>query len=189
MKTLIAALLPLTLIACASSTPAAKDPSDKPDASTRVSEAATTPLSDLNLKKVDIPPVLLEARQNPYAVPEPSDCAALIKQVEALNAALGADLDKPIAKSEGSMAQRGSDEAEDAAFDALRRTAEGAVPFRGWVRKLSGAESYAKSVTAALVAGNVRRAYLKGIGQAKNCPAPARPLQPTAAAAVIAAKP
>ena len=185
MKTLLAVLLPLTLAACASAPAkeAAKDPA-KPAASTRVSDAATAPLTDLNLKRVDIPPVLIEARQNPYARPVPGDCAALINQVEALNAALGPDLDKPIVKSHASLTERGSDEAEDAAFDALRQTAEGAVPFRGWVRKLSGAESYAKSVTAALVAGNVRRAYLKGLGQAQGCAAPARPLEPALSTAL-----
>jgi hypothetical protein len=49
------------------------------------------------------------------------------------------------------------------------------VPFRGWVRKLSGAERYSKEVAAAIAAGTVRRAYLKGLGEAKGCAAPAAP--------------
>jgi hypothetical protein len=63
----------------------------------------------------------------------------------------------------------------DTAADLLRGTAEGVVPFRGWVRKLSGAERYAKEVAAAIAAGTIRRAFLKGLGQATGCPAPAAP--------------
>src|SRR6266480_371568 len=53
---------------------------------------------------------------------------------------------------------------------ALRHTAEGVVPFRGWVRKLSGAERYSKQVAAAIAAGTARRAFLKGLGVSKECP-------------------
>ena len=37
------------------------------------------------------------------------------------------------------------------------------IPFRGWIRKLSGAERHDKYVQAAITAGAVRRAYLKGL--------------------------
>lgn len=43
------------------------------------------------------------------------------------------------------------------------------------MRKLTGAERYAKEVSAAIAAGTIRRAYLKGIGQAAGCAAPAAP--------------
>ena len=62
-----------------------------------------------------------------------------------------------------------------AAVGALRGAAEGVVPFRGWVRKLSGAERYSKDVAAAIAAGTIRRAFLKGLGQAAGCTAPAAP--------------
>ena len=61
----------------------------------------------------------------------------------------------------------------------VRHTAEGLIPFRGWVRKLSGAERYSKQVLDAITAGIIRRAYLKGLGQAKGCTAPAAPLPPS----------
>jgi len=51
----------------------------------------------------------------------------------------------------------------------LRSTTEGLVPFRGWVRKLSGAERYSKQVQAAIAAGAARRAFLKGLMAAKAC--------------------
>jgi hypothetical protein len=37
------------------------------------------------------------------------------------------------------------------------------------VRKLSGAERYSKQVAAAIAAGTVRRAFLKGMAQASAC--------------------
>jgi len=60
--------------------------------------------------------------------------------------------------------------AGDAAMDAFKGVAEDVIPFRGLVRKLSGAERHSKKVTAALVAGSVRRAYLKGMRVAQGCP-------------------
>jgi len=43
------------------------------------------------------------------------------------------------------------------------------IPFRGWIRKLTGAERYSKRVAAAITAGAVRRAFLKGVRVMKNC--------------------
>jgi hypothetical protein len=57
------------------------------------------------------------------------------------------------------------------------------IPFRGWVRKLDGAERHSKEVAAAIAAGSVRRAFLKGVGQTLGCAAPAAPLQALAASA------
>ena len=64
---------------------------------------------------------------------------------------------------------------ERGANDDMRSAAEGVIPFRGWVRKLSGAERYSRDVAAAIAAGTIRRAYLKGIAQAGGCTAPAAP--------------
>jgi hypothetical protein len=55
------------------------------------------------------------------------------------------------------------------AVAAVRRTAEGIIPFRGWVRKLTGAERYARDVSASITAGSLRRSYLKGMRQASGC--------------------
>jgi hypothetical protein len=133
-----------------------------------VRDAATTPLSDLNVVRADIPPVLAAAQKAPYAAPADKACAALATDVQALDAALGADLDTPATGANPSLIERG-------ATDALRNTAEGVIPFRGWVRKLSGAERYSREVAAAIAAGTIRRAYLKGIAQAGGCAAPAAP--------------
>jgi hypothetical protein len=150
----------LLLGACASTT------ADKTSAA--VGQAATTPLSDLNIVRADIPPVLAAAQKSPYAAPADKSCSALGAEVQALDAALGADLDTPSTDANPSLIER-------SANDALRRTAEGVIPFRGWVRKLSGAERYSREVAAAIAAGTIRRAYLKGVGVAAGCAAPAAP--------------
>jgi len=156
--TLLLGVLALALAACAGG-------------EKNVRDAATTPLSDLNVVRADIPPVLVAAQKAPYAAPADKSCAALSGDVQALDAALGADLDTPVTGSNPSLIERG-------AADALRNTAEGVIPFRGWVRKLTGAERYSREVAAAIAAGTIRRAYLKGLGAAGGCAAPAAPRVP-----------
>jgi hypothetical protein len=145
----------------------------------KVSDAATTPLSDLNVVRADIPEVLKAAQQAPYGVPADASCAGLAAGIRALDEALGPDLDAPATGGSPGLLDRG----EDAATGALQRTAEGVVPFRGWVRKLSGAERYARHVAAAITAGGVRRGFLKGQAAAKGCPAaPVHPAHASSAA-------
>lgn len=135
----------------------------------RFKDAATSPLSDLNLMRVEIPEPLIEAQKQPYAVPTDLSCHVLDEEVLVLDVVLGPDLDAPAVDADESMMERGSNEAKSAAEGALRSTTEGIVPFRGWVRKLSGAARHSKKVAAAINAGTVRRAFLKGLRVAKAC--------------------
>jgi hypothetical protein len=145
---------------------------------TQLTEAAKTPLGDLNLLRPDIPPVLVAAQKGPYALPKDPSCSALAAEIRALDAVLGADLDIPPEPDTPSVIKRSTEFVSDAAFDALRGAAEGVIPYRGWVRKLTGAERHSKEVAAAIAAGTVRRSYLKGLGQAIGCQAPAAPRKP-----------
>lgn len=174
------ALLPAAclLAACAGNTvkPSADEPANaKAKPEDPITDIATTPLSDLNLVRTKIPPVLRAAQKHPYAPPEDKDCAALAEQVKNLDAVLGADLDAPVNPEDPGLVQRGAELASDAAWGVARGVAEGVVPFRAWVRKLTGAEKHAKEVAAAIAAGVVRRSYLKGLGQAAGCEPPASP--------------
>ena len=153
--------------------------------------AAATPLTDLNLLRDEIPEVLVRAQQTPYALPDDQNCGALALQVHQLDEVLGSDLDTPSTDANPGLVERGSDAAENSAVGALQRTAEGLVPFRSWVRKLSGAEKHARKISAAIAAGTIRRAYLKGVAAANECMlrAPAPIAEPAAASAVPASAP
>jgi hypothetical protein len=149
------ALLASSLIAagCASS-------GDKP-----LQGAVTTPLSDLNLVNAPIPAVLGDAQKAPYALAEPSTCTELKSAVRALDEVLGPDLDTPATEANPGLIERGG----SALTGAVQNAAEGLIPYRGWVRKLSGAERYSRQVSAAIAAGTVRRAFLKGVAKARGC--------------------
>jgi hypothetical protein len=136
-----------------------------------VEGAVTAPLRDLNMVRTDIPEVLREALANPYAKPPPRwRCAQLAALVKPLDEALGPDIDR-LPPGDENLMDRGRATALGAAADL----ASGAIPFRGVVRRISGAESHDKLVQSAIIAGNVRRAYLKGLGEARGCAAPATP--------------
>ena len=176
---LVAATLALSLVGCASpdtAKGAAKE-------GVQIQKAVEAPLADLNLVQEKIPPVLQAALQAPYALPSQRACPDLANEVRGLDAALGADLDTPPSASNPGLLERGTNMVGDAANDALRGAAESVIPFRGWIRKLDGAERHSKQVAAAIAAGSVRRAFLKGVGQALGCEAPAAPLQALAASA------
>lgn len=133
--------------------------------------AVTSPLRDLNVVRAKVPEVLLQALSDPYARPPRNwKCPALVALVRPLDEALGPDMDRVLPGDEN-LLDRGRSTALGAAADF----ASDAIPFRGWVRKLSGAESHDKLVQSAIVAGNVRRAYLKGLGESKGCMPPATP--------------
>ncbi|WP_332768971.1 hypothetical protein [Phenylobacterium sp.] len=132
--------------------------------------AVAAPLRDVNLLRTKIPPVLLEALADPYQRPVPPTCARLAELIRPLNAAMGDDLDEPDIDNQ-SVQVRG----KDAALGAVASVASDIIPFRGWVRKLTGAERHDTLVAAAITAGGVRRAYLKGLGEARGCPPPATP--------------
>ncbi|WP_257313543.1 hypothetical protein [Geothrix fuzhouensis] len=165
MSSLLALAAVLALSACS-----------KPETS-GLSAAATAPLGDLNLVRAKIPPVLLAAQKAPYGLPADPSCSGLVAEVQQLDAALPPDLDAPPA-ADPSLGERGRAEAGGAAVGAVRHTTEGLIPFRGWVRKLSGAERHSRLVAEAVAAGLTRRAYLKGLGQAQGCQSPAAPRRP-----------
>jgi hypothetical protein len=158
-----------------------------PGMDARLTEAVATPLTDLNVVRAKIPPALVAAQKDPYGVPADSSCPSLTAHVQALDAVLGADLDTQATALNPSLIDRGTSAAGDAIVGAVRSSAEDVVPFRGWVRKLSGAERYSRDIVAAINAGTARRSYLKGLGQAAGCTPPAAPRRAPLAAIAPAA--
>ena len=136
-----------------------------------VQGAATAPLRDLNMIKSEIPEILLAALDDPYVRPPRNwKCPALTALIRPLNAALGPDLDQVPPGDENLM-----DRSKQTVFSVAGDLASGAIPFRGVVRRISGARSHDQLVQSAIVAGNIRRGYLKGLGEARGCASPATP--------------
>jgi hypothetical protein len=144
------------------------------------SKVATSPLKDVGVVKDKIPQVLIDARTGTYILPSPLTCETIFDAVDALDAELAPDLDAESTQIRSGMS----------ATEIGETVVHGLTPLRSWVRKLSGAEKNANEVQAAIVAGSVRRGYLKGIGLQMGCKPPAAPLGVTLpAAAPVKAKP
>jgi hypothetical protein len=158
----------LALLACASK-PGTHEPKAMPQ---KVGAAVTSPLTDLNLSKAEIPELLSQAASAPYAYAVDASCPQLVEQVTALDAVLGADVDAPPATGDKpGMLERGAGQVGNASVSAIKSSAESVVPFRSWVRKLSGADAHERRVEAAIRAGSLRRAFLKGVAKARGCDA------------------
>ena len=185
MRTIAACLYALVIGGCASQTVqqgahAAHTAGDT--ARDGVGGAVAAPLHDINVLRTKIPPALLAARDAPYARPKSMSCAALADEIGPLDAALGADLDRPKPARDTDAVDRDALAAGGLAVDAMKGAAEGLIPFRGWVRRLTGAERHDKLVRQAVSAGTVRRAYLKGVGLSKGCKPPSAPANEALAA-------
>ncbi len=159
-------------VAAQTAQPAPPPQLENPDraASANVQNAAEAPLHDLNLVRQKIPPILLAALADPYARPTPPACRTIVAQVRALTDALGADFGEPDNPQSPSLTtQRG------VALTLAHGAAESLLPFVGFVKALSGAQKHDQLVAEVITAGSVRRGYLKGLGEAHGCAAPAIP--------------
>lgn len=126
-------------------------------------DVVTTPANDLNLRKNEIPALLVAAEQRPYVLLGLSSCRQLAAAIGELDAVLGDDIDVPQAQGRRMSPGR------------VAQSVVGAfIPFRGVIREISGANSHDRALQAAIVAGVARRSFLKGVGQAKGCRYPAR---------------
>ncbi|WP_396593629.1 hypothetical protein [Brevundimonas sp. R86498] len=128
-----------------------------------VGMAATAPLDDLNLRRQEVPEILISARRAPYATDGLRRCRAVMAGIAALDDALGPDVDQPEPET-GT-----GDQAANMALDMVRDTATDFIPLRSWVRRLSGAAAHDREVQAAIRAGLVRRGFLKGIVLERDC--------------------
>lgn len=188
---LLAVVLPV-LAACAST---AEPPPQKIQTTSDANRdglggAAQAPLRDMNLVRTKIPPVLLEAMADPYARPRGKKitCDTLIMLVAPLDLALGEDVDRRPAEENEDLLDRGKRMAGNSALGAVASAAQDLIPMRGWVRKLSGAEKHDGLVQHAMASGAIRRAYLKGLGEARGCDPPATPQHLAKPAAAVVEK-
>ena len=123
---------------------------------------ATKPLKDLNLMKDKIPPEVLAVMKEPYSLKGIKGCSQFKARITRLTELLGPDVDSGLA------AKRGQN-AGEFALSAAESVAGSLIPGAGLIRKISGAEAAQKKAQAAVLAGQLRRAYLKGTARAKGC--------------------
>lgn len=175
MKRLAAALM-LLLAACASTpSPTGRIQSTNEANTANIRGVATSPLRDFNVIRTQIPQVLLDALDDPYARPAPANCDGILLAVKQLDTALGADLDQPPSKDDVDLIDKGRGYVVGAAMGAAVGAAQDLIPMRSWVRRLTGAAQHDRVVSAAITAGGVRRGYLKGLGESRGCNPPATP--------------
>jgi hypothetical protein len=168
-------LLPVLISAAVLAGPAlAADPGTMQGKDT-LRDAVAAPLEDLNLKRQDIPPVLLRAVADPYDVEGLTRCEPIAAEIGRLDAALGPDLDEAPPPDARSRGKKVADGAWKAGVAEVRDQTTHVLPFRGWIRKLTGAARHDREVQAAIRSGGVRRGYLKGVGMHMNCAPPAAP--------------
>lgn len=146
--------------------PQDKSAPDRPvtDRDVSAGDVVRTPISDLNLRKDDIPALLTGAQADPYGVAGLRKCSQLSAAVADLDAVLGDDIDVP------------QDGKQKVSAGRVAQAAVGAfIPFRGLIREISGANEQDRRLLIAIQAGVARRAFLKGYSQARGCRAPVRP--------------
>lgn len=114
------------------------------------------------------PQKLLEVQDDPYSLAGLGKCAAIIREVEELDAVLGPDVNARAEKSEAKKR-------EETAGRVAGTVAGGIIPFRGLIGEVTGANAERRRYAVAVYAGTVRRGFLKGVGLERGCKAPARP--------------
>lgn len=144
-----------------------------------VTDAAYTPLRDVNMIRPEIP-LLLRNLQYPYATGELTDCTAISNQIHNLDAVLGPESYQ--AGPNRNIWDRGGDFVEEQTIAAAQNTAQDLIPFRSWVRRLSGASEADREALRAVANGQQRRTFLRGYGASMGCPdiIPAPPALPRA---------
>lgn len=161
---LTAAALPVALVAQPQK--AAEPPATPPKETvgSTMADIATQPAQDINVKKKVIPPVLVQAAEDPYSTASARTCPQITSAVANLTAVLGQDFDS---KEEKARPNRGKQ-----AASVGKAVVQSLIPFRGVIREISGAAGDQRRYDAAVDAGIARRGFLRGTARAKGCKLP-----------------
>ncbi|MEQ8412513.1 MAG: hypothetical protein RIB52_13275 [Erythrobacter sp.] len=156
----------LVLIAAACIASPARAQVAKPDAD--IEDIARTPLEDLNIEGDEIPPVLVEAAEDPYAQDMLADCNAIVAEIARIDRVLGPDYDY-LGRPEGGLKPG----------KVAKGLVGSLIPFRGIVREVTGAAGEARELAYLITAAMTRRGFLKGLGKGRGCEYPAAPREMT----------
>jgi hypothetical protein len=154
----LAAALAVSVAACSSGRTA--------DTRRGVSEAAYIPLRDVGLMRPEIP-LLLRNLQYPYSTGTLTDCSAVAREIGQLDAVLGPESFQP--GPNRNIWDRSGDFVEEQTIEAAENTASDLIPFRSWVRRISGASRAERDALRAVSNGQQRRTFLRGYGASLGC--------------------
>jgi len=142
-----------------------------------ITDAAYTPLRDVNLMRQEIP-IVLRDLQYPYSTVTLNDCAAVAREIGNLDAVLGPESYQP--GPDRNVWDRSGDFVEEQTIEAVQDTAADLIPFRSWVRRISGASRAEREALRAVANGQQRRTFLRGYGASLGCPNMIPPPPPAA---------
>lgn len=168
-KVLAIAVLGVALASCSSGRTA--------DTRRGVSGAAAIPLRDVGLIRPEIP-LLLRNLQYPYSTATLTDCTVVTREIGQLDAVLGPESYQP--GPNRNIWDRSGDFVEEQTIEAAESTAEDLIPFRSWVRRISGASRAERDALRAVANGQQRRTFLRGYGASLGCPSMIPPPPPAA---------
>lgn len=167
-RILIAGSLAFGAISCAGPSIKSRNMAYTPSSREQAAQVLNQPFSDLNLSGTEVPPLLARIARAPYARPAQSGCLGIEAEIDGISRVLGPDLDLGHPDSHGHFLDTKS--VGEAAWGTARGAADGWMPFHGVIRVFSGAARHDRLVEHAILAGFVRRAYLKGLREAQACP-------------------
>ena len=132
------------------------------------------PLGDLNVMQPATAAALRKAAAAPYA-PAAATCDAIVWEIAQLDNALGPDFDtKPVSPASKGRTLPSVSQLEGEAAGSF-------IPYEGALRFITGADKRDRRTAEMVLAGAVRRAFLKGTGEARGCTL-AAPIRVNAAA-------
>lgn len=132
-----------------------------------VTGAASIPLRDVGIIRPEIP-LLLRNLQYPYSTATLADCAAITREIGQLDSVLGPESYDP--GPNRNVWDRSGDFMEEQTVQAAEDTAADIIPFRSWVRRISGASRAEREALRAVANGQQRRTFLRGYGASRGCP-------------------
>ncbi len=134
-------------------------------------QAAATPLRDVGLLRPDVPDALKDLTW-PYALPESASeptghCTAVAAEIAAMDALLG--IENYQSDEDQGLGARAGSAAGNYAVSTVADAAADVLPYRGWVRRLSGASKAERKAAAAYAMGEQRRTFLRGYAAGLGC--------------------
>jgi len=134
-----------------------------------VIDATAQPLRDVNLVRQEIP-MVLRGLEYPYSTATLTEgCPEIARQIASLDAVLGPESYQP--GPNRNIWDRSGDFVEDQVIEAAQDTVNDFIPFRSWIRRLSGASRAERDALRAVANGQQRRTFLRGYGASLGCPA------------------